>query len=230
VRRGRRPRRIADTGLAAERRPSHHVTMSAAHAGVDLAPLPDLADAPTTPAELTAEARRIHAASVRYWSAYPTAAFFHRPAPEVWTAADQVRHLTKAIRAVSQGLRLPRPVLLLLFRRPDRGSRSLDALRADYKNVLSRGGRAGRFAPRPLEAADETEAGRARVMGNHAVAVEAFTDALGKWPDDALDHYQLPHPLLGKLTVREMAFFTLLHNVHHVHVAERRRAALAPQR
>jgi hypothetical protein len=35
--------------------------------------------------------------------------------------------------------------------------------------------------------------------------------------------YRLPHPLLGKLTVREMLFFTVYHNAHHLdQVASRR--------
>jgi hypothetical protein len=33
-----------------------------------------------------------------------------------------------------------------------------------------------------------------------------------------LDHYILPHPLLGKLTLREMLFFTIYHNEHHLNL------------
>ena len=50
--------------------------------------------------ELAAEARRIHAESVTYWAAYAADAFWRRPSPEVWAPVDQVRHLTKSIRAV----------------------------------------------------------------------------------------------------------------------------------
>jgi len=45
--------------------------------------------------------------------------------------------------------------------------------------------------------------------------------ALGKWSDKALDNYLLPHPLLGKMTVREILFFTLYHNLHHVNDVQR---------
>lgn len=45
--------------------------------------------------------------------------------------------------------------------------------------------------------------------------------ALGKWSDKALDSYLLPHPLLGKMTVREILFFTLYHNLHHVNDVQR---------
>jgi hypothetical protein len=44
-----------------------------------------------------------------------------------------------------------------------------------------------------------------------------------RWSEAELDAYRLPHPLLGRLSVREMMFFTLLHNRHHQAVAERRR-------
>ena len=160
---------------------------------------------------------------MRYWAAYPLDAFFRRSEPEVWAPADQVRHLTKAMRAVNQGLSLPRLALLVLFGRSGRPSRSFEVLLADYKVALRRGGRAGRFAPSATAAMEQTEAGRLRVMAYHAEAVDTFARALERWPGRALDRYRLPHPLLGKLTVREMAYFTLLHNVHHVRVAERRR-------
>ena len=58
--------------------------------------VPTLETAPTAPGALAAEARRIHAESVRYWSAYPLDAFFRRPGPDVWAPADQVRHLSKS--------------------------------------------------------------------------------------------------------------------------------------
>jgi hypothetical protein len=187
-------------------------------------PVPALVGAPAAPRALGAEARRIHAESVRYWDAYPLEAFFHRPAPDVWAPADQVRHLTRAIRAVNRGLTLPRVALLVLFGWSRRPSRKLEVLVVDYKAALAAGGRAGRFTPPAVPPTEQTEAGRARIMAHHAAAIEAFARALERWSDRALDRYRLPHPLLGKLTVREMAYFTLLHNVHHVRVAEGRRS------
>ena len=201
--------------------------MSAGEPSAGFAPLPEFSAAPESPAGFAAEARRIHAQSVRYWAAYDTPTFFRRPAPAVWGPADQVRHLTKVIRAITGGLRLPRLLLLLRFGWSRRSSRSLEAVRAAYDAALARGGQAGRFAPRPLAGHEATEEGRARLMGAHAAAVEAFVDAITRWAAPALDRYRLPHPLIGTITVREMALFTLLHNVHHVEVAERRRRELA---
>jgi len=36
-----------------------------------------------------------------------------------------------------------------------------------------------------------------------------------KWNESELDGYLLPHPLIGKLTIREMLFFTMYHNLRH---------------
>ena len=189
--------------------------------------LPALRSAPAEPAELAAELRRIHAESVRYWTAYSTEEFFRRPAPGVWAPVDQVRHLTKVVRAVTKGLRLPRPLMLLLFGLGRSPSRSIESLQAAYKALLGRGGGAGGFAPRPLGPAELTTDERARQMALHAAAIEEFAHVLSRWRQGSLDRWRLPHPLLGKLTVREMVHFTLLHNVHHVAVAERRRRELA---
>jgi hypothetical protein len=185
--------------------------------------VPELDSAPPAPAALAEEARRIHAESVRYWTAFDTEAFFHRPAPEVWSPADQVRHLTKSIRAVTRGLGMPRLLLLVRFGWHRGASRSLQPFRVEYQRLLAAGARAGSFAPRALEISEVNAEGRARIMAYHAAAVTEFAEVLARWPARALDRYRLPHPVLGKLSIREMALFTLLHNVHHVGVAERRR-------
>jgi hypothetical protein len=39
-----------------------------------------------------------------------------------------------------------------------------------------------------------------------------------------LDKYILPHPLLGKLTLREMLYFTIHHNEHHLELLKSRNA------
>jgi len=45
---------------------------------------------------------------------------------------------------------------------------------------------------------------------------------MGDWSELQMDRIRLPHPVLGKLSVREMLFFTLYHNQHHLDAAKRR--------
>ena len=56
----------------------------------------------------------------------------------------------------------------------------------------------------------------------HAAGRAGVDRAIGKWSEEKLDALQLPHPLLGNLTVREMLLFTLYHQRHHIDVVRRR--------
>jgi hypothetical protein len=156
-----------------------------------------------------------------YWSAFDADVFF-RKIGQSWSPSETVRHLTKSIRAVVKGLTMPRLILRLSFGKPHRPSVTYDALIARYRGVLEAGGRAGRFAPSP-----QTSSGRSTILERLTQANEDLRKAIARWSDADLDRYQLPHPLLGKLTIREMLFFTVYHQHHHMNATSRRRAALS---
>jgi hypothetical protein len=153
---------------------------------------------------------------IAFWSAFSDDEFFANIG-EAWSPSDNVRHLTKSIRPVTKALRLPKIVVRLMFGGPRRASMSYDELVAHYRGKLAEGGKAGRFAPSPRVVTD-----RAEVISRFEHANRELRAAIAKWPDCALDRHQLPHPLMGKLTLREMLFFTLYHQLHHVDVVRRR--------
>ena len=174
-----------------------------------------------TGSEIREALAALHAESVRYWQEFDSASFL-APIGDAWSPAGNVRHLTKAMRAVTKGLQLPRIFLLLAFFAPRRPSRSFDGMRDVYRARLAEGASAGPFAPGPRVTTTDPGSERAQIMTDHAVAVEALSRAIAAWPEPLLDRRHLPHPLLGKLTVREMLFFTLYHNQHHVDTVRRR--------
>ena len=167
---------------------------------------------------------RLHEESGRYWASLSTERFL-APIGDAWSPADHVRHLTKSVRAVTRGLELPRVLVWLTFGPARAPSRSYGALRETYLDALARGGKAGEYTPRPLGPVDDAEATRARIMAQHTAAVGGLVATASAWSERALDRCRLPHPLLGKVTVREMLAFTLYHNLHHVEVCARRLAA-----
>jgi hypothetical protein len=155
-----------------------------------------------------------------YWNAFDTAAFFE-PIGQSWSPAEAVRHLTKSTRPVAKALRLPRIALRLMFRGSGRASVTYDELVARYQRLLAEGGQAGSYAPSP-RSQDDLETWRQSIMGEFAAVQRDVRATLRPWSEKQLDALQLPHPLLGKLTVREMLFFTLYHLRHHVAVVKRR--------
>jgi DinB superfamily len=186
---------------------------------------PEVTDSPWTGADIVAGLRRVHAESDGYWRvAYPDdAAFFRRIAPEVWAPADQVRHLTKSCRAIAKGFEIPRPLVALRFGVPLRKSRDYRTMVDVYQQRLRRGIRQNPFAPRVLEPHEQTKEGRARTMREHAETIDRLCRAIERYPEWSLDRLRVRHPALGMITMRELGLFALLHNVHHVQIAEERR-------
>lgn len=48
------------------------------------------------------------------------------------------------------------------------------------------------------------------------MTLSKFEQRINKWSDKNLDMVLLPHPLLGKMMVRELLFFTHFHTEHHL--------------
>ena len=161
-----------------------------------------------------------HERGVEYWAKYSTAEFF-RPMGSHWSAAEHVRHLTRSMTPLLPALRLPKLGLRVAFGSPSGPSRSEEQIRAVYSAALAAGGQSGRFAP-PPEKYPPDQGRRDRIMDTHSETLRGLTQAMERWSDEDLDRLRMPHPLLGKLTVREMMLFTLIHNGHHVEVAAQR--------
>jgi hypothetical protein len=172
--------------------------------------------------EIVREIERLHLEGTTYWNTFSTEEFF-RPLGQAWSPAENVRHLNKSNRAVAQALRLPTLILRLAFGRSQQPSRNYDELKQTYLAVLASGGKAGRFAPTSRTESD-LQAWRVSIMTEREKVTRNLLSGISKWSETALDQYRLPHPLLGKLTLREMLYFTLYHNLHHVQVVERRKA------
>lgn len=177
--------------------------------------------------EIALGLKRVALQSALYWNAMEAEEFI-APLDSGWSPAEHVRHLTKSMRAVNAGLRLPGWLLWLRFGRPSRVSRHFQPLVNEYKQRLAVGGGAGRFAPSKGEIPTDANAYRRHVLAAHDSEVHKMSALILATRARRADGYFLPHPLLGKLTIREMCLFVLYHNQHHVYVVARRRGESAP--
>lgn len=170
---------------------------------------------PRSATEVVARHAALQEGGARFLRALPGEIFFTAQGDR-WSPAEHVRHLVKSMKPLVPALRLPRLLVLLRFGAARRASRAFEALRSDYRAALADGGTAGRFAPSPLPPPDDREAGRDEVVALWTASGAAFRSATARWSEASLDRCQLPHPLLGPLTVREMVYFTLYHEAHHL--------------
>ncbi len=130
---------------------------------------------------------------------------------EKWTPGQQAEHIFKSVNPVVLALKLPKFLLKLFFRTNNRKSKNYDELVNKYNQKLALGGKAKKkFIPKfiPFEHKEI-------LIGKIKNTIERLCALTLKLDEKDLDIYLLPHPLLGKLTLREMLFFTIHHVTHH---------------
>jgi hypothetical protein len=149
----------------------------------------------------------------------PDEKFFMEP-QQKWSIAENVDHLIRSIKTTRLPYSFPKFFVRMFFGKPNRDSRSYEELVAKYKMKLEQGGKAsGRFIPK-TKAVKKIEVVREWQKRN-----EKYLESLDlKWKDQQLDQYIAPHPLLGKITLRELCYFTIYHTEHHLNIIKSRLA------
>ena len=139
---------------------------------------------------------------------------FERAPEGKWNAGQQLDHLLRSMQPLNLAYRLPHFVLKTVFGVANRPSKTYDGLVEKYESRLALGGRAsGRYIPKPIAYSKKIS-----LIGNYEKQKNKLIRRIQQYDEAALDHYILPHPLLGKLTLREMLFFTIHHNFHHLNL------------
>ena len=172
-------------------------------------------------AETTTKEQLIHMLEVSnqrvidWFTATPVENFFIHLG-EVWSASENVDHLIKAHQPIALALKLPKIALRAMFGKPAKASMSYEELCQNYRDEIARGAQAsGRYLPDQETLSSQTETKKEQLLDQFTKASAGLVSAVAKWNDKELDDYFLPHPILGKLTVREMIFFTIYHNLRH---------------
>jgi hypothetical protein len=133
-----------------------------------------------------------------------------RSKPNKWSASRQAQHVYLCLRPIRLALGLPKWIPVLLFGKSKTGSRSYESLVTAYQAKLQAGGKAP-FLYEPGKATFSKERDLKRLQ----TLVAKLTERIALLEDSEMDSILLPHPLLGKLTIRELLHFALYHVGHH---------------
>lgn len=127
-----------------------------------------------------------------------------------WSAAENTIHLIKSVAPINLALGLPR-FSFILFGKADT-SKTYDEVIAAYTESLAAGAKASRaYVP-----GSGKHTAAAQILKRFDQHYKTLIAKLSKWSEEDLDTYRLPHPIIGKLTVREMLYFTIYHLEHHL--------------
>lgn len=133
-------------------------------------------------------------------------------APEgKWHCLQQAKHLVISQKATLLAYKIPGFAVGLVYGKRAGGvSRSYNEVVEAYLGHLNNGAKA------PAEYIPKGNIDKARLVDSFNKVGEDYLAAVITKTERELDSLQVKHPLLGKLTLRELAYFTLYHNKHHL--------------
>jgi uncharacterized damage-inducible protein DinB len=137
--------------------------------------------------------------------------FFYKS--EQWSVAENLEHLSLSLHKSWLGLFAPKLLLKWKFGKPDRQSLSYEELLQLYYHKLEAGYEQDK---RYIPVVKEEKGAKEKLITRFEHLTIKFLDQIRYyWEDDTMDEYQVPHPVLGMITIRELLYFNLFHNTHH---------------
>ena len=130
-----------------------------------------------------------------------------------WNTGEHIVHLIQSEMAFNRALLLPKVYLKFKFGTNNRANR-------DYQQIVKK--YQAKLADYPGVVADISKKMPLMTLSNKALYIsklvkeeKRLANKIQKWTEFDLDTYLLPHPLLGKMTIREIAIWTAYHTEHH---------------
>ena len=139
--------------------------------------------------------------------------FLAKPQADKWSVGEEFDHMLKTSAAYCSMLKRSHWALKWKFGRPNRPVRNYEQTLERYNQRLANLP-PGAGSPIPLDdAAGLKQLGMLRHWNSTG---NKFQKRVKKWRDWQLDSTLLPHPMMGKVLVREMLYFVHFHNLHHL--------------
>ncbi|WP_299228787.1 DinB family protein [uncultured Psychroserpens sp.] len=131
-----------------------------------------------------------------------------------WTTGQHALHLLQSIKPLNNALSLPKVLLRYKYGTNNREVRDYDTVVKRYKERLSNVKEGATFkASRNMKVPSIKE--KAYLLNRLQVESKKLQYKTRKISDEQLDHLILPHPLMGKMPVREIIMWTAHHIEHH---------------
>lgn len=128
-----------------------------------------------------------------------------------WNARQQLQHIILCLDPLMKAFYIPKEALKAKFGVMDRKSLSMDELYELYIVKLKEGGKApDRFVPDQDSGND-----RDQLCDTLNNTVEGLIKGIHNFSEEELDQFAIPHPLLGKISIREMLYNAIHHVQHH---------------
>jgi hypothetical protein len=136
--------------------------------------------------------------------------FIYKSNTAKWSAGQQLQHIYLSVRPINIALLIPKFILNFLFGKPHQ-NRPYEEIVVTYQTSLLNGGKAGsQFIPKNVSIGKKII-----LIDDLTELIKSLNEKIERLSEQDLDKYALPHPLIGKISIREMLYFTIYHVQHH---------------
>lgn len=133
-----------------------------------------------------------------------------------WTAGQHIIHLIQGAKPLNRALGLPMFVLWYKFGKANRPPRDYNTVKTKYETKLAAAGNV--LSPFSRNMPDTPPEGKQAIIDNLKREKNVFVKKVNKISEKSLDKYLIPHPLLGRMLIREMVMWNAIHVDHHLDI------------
>tara|TARA_R110001632_G_scaffold23425_3_gene66307 strand:+ start:7314 stop:7838 length:525 start_codon:yes stop_codon:yes gene_type:complete len=136
-----------------------------------------------------------------------------------WTTGQHLLHLVISLRMLNKALSMPKFILKYKFGKSNRPSRSYEQVAKRYEERLVENQERAQAFNKDLKTPSLEE--KKQLQSNLQILNKKLQYKTNKLKDSQLDTILLPHPLMGKMTLREIIMWTAHHTQHHVEILKK---------
>ena len=133
-------------------------------------------------------------------------------AQDAWSPGEILGHLILSTKPVNKAMSMPKLMLKATFGTNNREERTFSQTKIKYYEVLA----GGIKAPSNFQYEGVAKKGKENLISSFTKELDKLLNHIDKWEEKDLSKYILPHPAIGKLTIREMLYSTHFHTEHHL--------------
>ena len=133
-----------------------------------------------------------------------------------WTTGQHIMHLIQSARPLNRALGMPMLVLWYKFGKANRGPRTYDLVKDKYKTKLAAAGNV--LSPFSRNMPETPPEGKQDIIAQLKKEKDILLKKINKISEKNMDKYLIPHPLLGRMLIREMLMWNAIHVDHHLEI------------
>ena len=136
-----------------------------------------------------------------------------------WSASQHLQHLVDSLQLLNNALSYPRFILKYKFGTCNREPRDYETVAANYQQKLIENKDKAAIFNQKLKKPTLKE--RDRLLTRLQIQQKKLQYKTVHLSEKNLDTLLLPHPLMGKMTLREIIMWTAYHTEHHLKILQK---------